>query len=235
MVESVLRPLIIVCAGGHAAELASYVRALQIVGEPIFLRGFVDDHRFESTFEDTPLLGGIPSLGNFLADHPTEQFSYITAVGDNRTRADMVRRVQCLEAPNLSPWTIRHATATVGDTVHIGAGTCLGPGVIVTARVTIGEHCVLDANSSVSHDSEIGSYVNVNPGASICSDVTIADGCSIGAGATIADGVQVGRWSVIGAGAVVSEDVPAHVTVVGSPARIVQRHGRGTRLATFVG
>lgn len=235
MVEIVPRPLIVVCAGGHAAELASYVRALQIVGEPIFVRGFVDDHRFESTYEDIPLLGGIANLGSFLAEHPTEPFLYISAVGDNRTRADVVRRIQCLEAPNLSPWTVRHATATVGDTVRIGVGTCLGPGVVVTARVTIGDHCVLDANSSVSHDAEIGAYVNVNPGASICGNVTIGDGCSIGAGATVADGVQVGTWSVIGAGAVVTEDVPAHVTVVGSPARIIQRHGRGTRLPTLVG
>jgi len=135
MTESVSRPLIVVCAGGHAAELASYFRALQVGGEPTYVRAFVDDHRFEPTYEGIPLLGGIDKLGTFLADHAAEQFSYITAIGDNRTRADVVRRVQELEAPNLAAWTVLHATAIVGDTVDIGAGTCLGPGVIVGPRV----------------------------------------------------------------------------------------------------
>jgi acetyltransferase-like isoleucine patch superfamily enzyme len=64
--------------------------------------------------------------------------------------------------------------------------------------------------------------------------VRLDEGCSIGAGATIADGVYVGAWSIIGAGAVVNENVPAHVTAAGVPARIIQRHGRGMRHSTLV-
>jgi acetyltransferase EpsM len=235
MVDPTPRPLIVVCAGGHAAELASYVRDAQVMGESMYVRCFTDDHRFEPSFEGAPLLGGIDQLGVFLAAHPDEMFSFITAVGDNRTRADVVRRVEALRAPNLVPWTVRHITAIVGETVEIGAGTCLGPGAIVTSRVKIGEHCILNTNSSVSHDAEIGSYVNIGPGAAICGEVIVGDGCHIGPGATMTSGVQVGAWSVVGAGAVVTEDVPAHVTVVGSPARIVQRHGRTSRLPTVVG
>lgn len=235
MVENTSRPLIVVCAGGHASELASAVRDLQIVGGPVDIRSFVDDHRFESTFEGAPLISGIERLGAFLDLHADEQFWYIATLGDNRARAAVVRRVEGLRASNLSPWTARHVSAVVGDTVQIGVGSRLGPGAIVTARVTIGDHCIVNANSSVSHDVEIASFVNVGPGAAICGGASIGEGCSIGAGATIVDGVQVGAWSVVGAGAVVSEDVPAHVTVDGAPARIVQRHGRGMRQATLAG
>lgn len=235
MAECTPRPLIVVCAGGLATELASYVRGLQIDGEPLHLRAFVDDYRYESTFEGAPLLGGVDDLGTFLAAHPDEEHAYIVAVGDNRTRAEVVRRVERLGATNLTPWTLRHVTAIVGQAVEIGHGSCLGPGSIVTTRVTIGNHGIVNTNSSVSHEVTIGPFVNVGPGASICGGVTIGEGCYIGPGATVVDGIQVGAWSVVGAGSVVIEDVPSHVTVAGAPARIIQRHGRGLRQPMLAG
>jgi acetyltransferase EpsM len=235
MSEFMPHPLIIVCAGGFAADLASYIRAQRVVGEPMFVRAFVDDHRFESTYEGAPLLGGVEDLGAFLAAHPDDMYAYVVAVGDNRTRAEVVRRVERLGATNLTPGTVQHSSALVGHAVEIGHGTCLGPGSIVTTRVVIGNHSIVNTNSSVSHETALGSFVNVNPGASICGGVTIGEGCYIGAGATVVDGIQIGDWSVIEAGSVVIEDVPPHVTVTGSPARIIQRHGRGLRQPMHVG
>jgi sugar O-acyltransferase (sialic acid O-acetyltransferase NeuD family) len=235
MIAPASRPLVIVCAGGFASELASYVHSLQVDGEPMYVRGFVDDHRFESSFEGAPLLGGIDELGIYLAAHPDEAFWYVAAVGDNRTRAEVVRRVERLDAKNLQPVTIRHATAVIGADAEIGVGTCIGPGAIVTAHVRIGDYGIVNTNSSTSHGSSLGAFVHVAPGASICSGVTIEEGCYVGAGATVADDVMVGAWSVIGAGSVVTENVPARVTVMGAPARIVQRHGRSPRLPMLAG
>jgi acetyltransferase EpsM len=146
----------------------------------------------------------------------------------------VVRRIHHLEAPNLTPWTARHVSALIGDAVQIGIGSRIGPGAIVSRQTTMGDHCVLDANCTISHDVELGAFVNIGPGASICGGVRIEEGCSIGAGATVVDGVHIGAWSVVGPGATVSDDVPAHVTVAGIPARIVQRHGRGLRHSALV-
>jgi sugar O-acyltransferase (sialic acid O-acetyltransferase NeuD family) len=235
MISPVSRPLVIVCAGGFASEIASYVHNFQVDGEPMHVRGFVDDHRFETHFEGAPLIGGIDELGTFLAAHPDEEFLYVAAVGDNRTRAEIVRRVERIGAPNLLPVTVRHTTSVIGSDAAIGTGTCFGPGTIVTAHVQVGDHCILNTNSSISHGSTLGSFVQVAPGASICSGVTIEEGSYVGAGATVADDVTVGAWSVIGAGSVVTENVPARVTVMGAPARIVQRHGRSPRLPMLAG
>jgi len=166
MVEIGARPLFVVCAGAQASEVASYLRNQQIVGESVAIRGFVDDHRFESTFEGGTLLGGIEQLAELLATRASEQFLYIATVGDNRTRAAVVRRIHRLEAPNLTPWTSQHVSAVIGDTVQIGIGSRIGPGAIVSTRTTIGDHCVLNANCTVSHDVELASFVNIGPGAS---------------------------------------------------------------------
>lgn len=229
MDESVARPLIVVCAGGRASEVASYIRDLRAAGEPIFVQGYVDDHRFDSTFEGAPILGGIEQLGTFLAAHPTTEFSYVTAIGDNRARSELVRRIGELGASNLTPWTVRHPTACVGDGVQVGVGTCIAPSVVITTNAVIGDHCIVNVLSSISHDATLASFVHICPSVAIGAHVTIEEGGFVGAGATVTSGVWVGAWSVIAPGSVVTEDVPARVTVDGAPARIVKRHGRGLR------
>ena len=61
----------------------------------------------------------------------------------------------------------------------------------------------------------------------VAGNVGIGEGCYIGAGATLIDKVSIGPWSTVGAGAVVIDDIPADVTAVGVPARIItQNAGR---------
>jgi acetyltransferase EpsM len=216
-----VRQVLIVGAGGHGKEVASYILALTEAGEPVCLRGFIDDHRTGSHY-GLPVLGGIDDLEALLGDEPSTL--YITAFGDNATRARVVGRIETLTAASLLPWTLRHHSAMVGPCVEIGAGTCLAPGVIVTTDAQIGRHCILNSASSVSHDSEVADFVNLNPRATICGNVRIGTGCYIGAGATVINGVSIGEWSVIGAGAVVTRDIPPHVTAVGVPARIIKHH-----------
>ena len=52
--------------------------------------------------------------------------------------------------------------------------------------------------------------------------VTIGENVWIGSGAIILPGVTIGDDSIIGAGSVVTKDIPAGVTAVGNPCKVLR-------------
>ena len=64
-----------------------------------------------------------------------------------------------------------------------------------------------------------GSFVA--PGVVVSGNVNIGEGCFIGAGSIISNGVNIGANVIIGAGTVVTKDIPANVSVIGNPMRIL--------------
>jgi serine O-acetyltransferase len=98
----------------------------------------------------------------------------------------------------------------LGDYTDIGGGLYLPHGnVVVDGMVRIGRNCV------------IGPWVTVGTRGSVAGP-RIGDDVFIGTGAKILGDINVGDRARIGANAVVLEDVPEGVTVVGIPARPVK-------------
>jgi sugar O-acyltransferase (sialic acid O-acetyltransferase NeuD family) len=209
--------LLIVGAGGHGKEIASYLPFLA-ANERVDLLGYLDDAKPAGPFAAATVLGGLES---FPVSDPSGQPHYITAVGDNGIRRQLVHRLNELK-PAPKPWTLVHQSAVLGTDVSVGEGSCVAPGVVITTHATIGSHCILNVRASVSHDCIVGDFCNINPAATICGDVTLGRGSYIGAAAVIREKTTVGDWSVIGAGAAVVSDIPPGVLAVGVPARPVR-------------
>lgn len=106
---------------------------------------------------------------------------------------------------------------TVFSNCIIGCGANFGPrfvlihatGVVINSAVRGG------ADILIEHQVTIGAERRRAP--------VLGDGVFIGAGAKIIGSVRIGNDVRVGANAVVVDDVPAHCTVVGIPARIVRR------------
>ena len=109
------------------------------------------------------------------------------------------------------------------DDVTLGPGACLSPQVVLTSNIRIGRSFHANLQAYVEHDCVIGDFVTFAPGVRCNGNVTIGARAYVGAGAILRQGVQIGADAVVGMGAVVTRDVAAGTTVVGNPARLLEK------------
>jgi len=118
----------------------------------------------------------------------------------------------------------------------IGERCNIGQNVLVSQGVTIGDGVKIQNNVSLYTGVNIEDDVFLGPSCVFTNVITprafinrrgefrqteVKKGATIGANATIICGNSIGRYAMVGAGAVVTEDVPDHALVIGTPARIV--------------
>lgn len=133
--------------------------------------------------------------------------------------------------------------AQIREDAVVGENCVIGRGVYIDAEVVVGDNCKVQNNALIYAPAilEDGAFVGpaavftndtfpraINPDGTLkqASDwdrrgVLVRRGASIGAGAVVLGGVEVGEWALVAAGAVVTNDVPPHALVVGTPARRV--------------
>ena len=113
--------------------------------------------------------------------------------------------------------------------IEIHPGACIGRRLFIDhgMGIVIGETAEIGDDVTLYHDVTLG---GVAPSVNAATQVgqkrhpTIGNGAIIGAGAQVLGPITIGADARVGANAVVVQDVPAGVAVVGIPAKAVQPH-----------
>ena len=156
---------------------------------------------------------------------PAASRSMNIAIANSAVRQKLAER--CV-ADGVGFFEARAANVVQLDEVVIGPGGILCPFVTLTSNIQIGRHFHANLYSYVEHDCVIGNYVTFAPGVKCNGNVHIEDHAYIGTGAVIKQGkpgapLVIGKGAVVGMGAVVTKSVPPGATVVGNPARVMER------------
>lgn len=119
--------------------------------------------------------------------------------------------------------TVIHPRATVSPYAGIGAGSVVLAGAVVSIGARLGQAVIVNTGATVDHDCELADGVHVAPGAHLAGGITVGAESWIGVGAVVREYAAIGAGSTVGAGAVVVGPVPDGLTVVGNPARPLER------------
>ncbi|HCL60647.1 MAG TPA: acetyltransferase [Acinetobacter sp.] len=147
------------------------------------------------------------------------------AIANNRVREKLVQNIDLY---NLKYWSVIAPTMISMDEVQIGEGAILCNYVHFTSNIKVGKFFHANYFSYIAHDCVIGDYVTFAPGVKCNGNIHIEDHVYIGTGAVIKQGTPdkplvIGKGAVVGMGAVVTKSVPPGVTLVGNPARILEK------------
>lgn len=207
-------------AGGHARVVVMALAAMGF-GSGIFL----DDDALK---RGVPFVGGWRYAGQITQAVMREQAlagvrHFIVGFGsvdaDGCARRD--ERYMLALASGLVPLSAISPNSWVEG--HLGDGVFIGPGAIVMPGAVIGGNSIINTGAIVEHDCKVGWSCHIATGAILCGGVKVGKQVHVGAGAVVKQGVKIGDHATVGMGAVVLEDVPEGVTVVGNPARVLER------------
>lgn len=208
--------LLVMGAGGHAREVLDLLESLPgTPGASLQTTLFAEPGTTSEAAAELVRARGY-ELTSVVPEGATH---YLAAVGLPGVRRRLSR---IAERHGLEPGSALSPLSFLPPRVAALGLVCFA-GTHVSTNVTFGEHCHLNQMCSVSHDVRIGDFVTLSPGVVLTGGVEVDDDVFIGAGAVIVPGVRVGRGAVIGAGAVVLKSVARGSTVVGNPARTLER------------
>lgn len=206
-------------AGGLGREILMLIKHINLRNPQFEFIGFFDD-KYPNLKEDNdlPIIGNMQTLNDF-----HESLNLVVAIGHPAIKRMLIEKITnthikfpILIHPDVQ---IEHY-----QNIRLSEGCIITAGNILTVDITIGRHVLLNLNCTIGHDAVIGDYSALMPGVQVSGNIKIEEAVFVGTGAMLIRQSVLGQNAIIGAGAVVREDVPANLTVVGVPAVPIKKH-----------
>lgn len=212
-----MKRVVVIGAGGFGREVLEVFKDQNKIEEQWEILGFVDDNQEMSG----KIFNGYPVLGNpsWLVQNG-RSVGCVCAIAEPSVKK---RVVEYLDNIGVSFYNAIHPSVIMSEYVCLGSGVIICAGSILTTNIKIGNHVIININSTVGHDTIIEDYCSLMPTVIINGNNHLRKGVYVGTGATFIQNISVGEWTTIGAGAVVVRDIESNVVAVGTPARVTKR------------
>lgn len=197
-----MKQIIIIGAGGHAAEIDEYIQ--MIIGssliEPIQVVGFIDDNpdSYSQYQFSAPFLGSIK-------EHKIDSTKfYVIGIANLLYRKEIVTRFLNENATFI---TLTHPTAYVSPSSKIGIGVVIAPYVNIGPNAVIGDFTLLNSRTSIGHDTKVGDFNFISPNVSFSGFTVVGNENLFGINSATIPGIKIGNNNKIAAGMILDKNV----------------------------
>lgn len=206
-------------AGGQARDTVWLLEELSRSGQRFDVAGFVVSDLTKLGPHDSPVLGD----ESWLDQHVHELDGVVLGIGSPGPRARVAARLM-ERHPGLAWPNLIHPSARMDwDSATLGRGIMIAAGVIGTVNVQIDDFALLNPSVTLGHEAHVGEACVMNHASGISGGTVLEPEVLVGTGARVLQYLRAGRGARVGAGAVVTRDVPPGQTVVGVPARPLEK------------
>jgi acetyltransferase EpsM len=195
----------VIGGGGHASVIVDVARRAGVVQSTIWSEDDPAPNRFPPGTQFRPVAELQPSLAVMLG------------IGDLAQRSRLRAQFPLVAPAIIDP------SAVIGGGVRVADGVVIFAACVLNANAAIEADAIINTGCIVEHDCIVRTNAHLSPGVRLAGGAMVGRGAHVGTGGIVLPGVKVGDGAIVGAGAVVTRDVPPGATVVGVPARAVER------------
>jgi sugar O-acyltransferase (sialic acid O-acetyltransferase NeuD family) len=200
--EQSMYKVVIIGAGGHAAEIDDYISYNESVNEneKLSLVGFLDDNpdSYKSYDLSAPYLGPVK-------DHQVSKgVFYIMGIANIKYRRIIIEEFLKRGAKFLS---LIHQSAYISRSASVGAGSIIGPHVNLGPNVKVGNYNLINSRCSLGHDTVLGDFNFISPNVCFSGFTRIEDENLFGINSATIPNIRIGSSNKISAGMIVDQDI----------------------------
>jgi sugar O-acyltransferase (sialic acid O-acetyltransferase NeuD family) len=194
--------VIIIGAGGHAAEIDEYIKYSQKVSgkRELNIIGFLDDNpdNYARYKLSAPLIGGANNHKVIMGHN------YIIGIASLKYRRFFVDRYKSEGARFIS---FIHCGAYVSESAVVGEGSIIGPNVNLGPNVKIGNYTLINSRSSMGHDTVVGHYNFISPNVCFSGFTEVGDENLFGINSATIPNIKIGNRNKIAAGMILDQNI----------------------------
>ena len=210
---------IILGGGGHTKGLLDTIKE---ANTDYHIEGILDpdiEKRGDSLL-GINVIGDDELLPDFLAKGVRHFIVGLGGAGDCKPRMRLFNHAIEL---GFKPLSIIHPSSYISSFASIGNGLQVMPHVSVMPGARIFDNVIINTGAIVEHDCMINSHSHISSGAHLAGNVSVGICSHLGIGSVVKQDIKIGDFVLVGAGAVVVKDISDNQTVVGNPAKKLEK------------